>query len=56
MIRGLLAKSLREAWAVTVVIAIAVMIIEALLAYVLPTFDSQFVEMWASIEFFQGLL
>lgn len=56
MIRGLLAKSLRETWAVTVVIAIAVAILEALLAYILPTYASQFVEMWAQIEFFKGVL
>ena len=38
MNRGLLIKSLREAWIATMLFALALMGIEAMLAYVMPTF------------------
>ena len=46
MNRGLLLKSLREVWIISALFGLALMIVEALLAYVLPTFSEQLSTVW----------
>lgn len=56
MNRGLLIKSLREVWIATMLFALALMAIEAILAYVLPTFADQFSTVFLQLEFAQRML
>ena len=56
MNRGLLLKSLREAWIATVLFALALMVIEAIFAYVLPTFADQFSTVLLQLEFVQRMV
>jgi ABC-2 type transport system permease protein len=51
--RGLLLKAMRELWAVTLGFALALFLIEAVLAYVLPTFSKQFSEQLVQMQFAQ---
>ncbi len=56
MIRGLLLKSLLESWVTTAILAGALMGIEAILAYVLPTFVQQFSPQLLQLEFFRSII
>ncbi len=56
MNRGLFIKACREVWATTAPFAVAVFIVETLIAYVLPTFSEQFVDLWMSLEFVKPML
>ncbi|MCH8824291.1 MAG: ABC transporter permease subunit [Planctomycetes bacterium] len=56
MNRGLLIKTIREVWAITAPFAIAVFIVETLIAYVLPTFSEQFADSWMGIEIVRKML
>lgn len=56
MNRGLLIKSLREVWIATVLFALALMVLEAIFAYVLPTFADQFSTVLLQLEFVQRMI
>ncbi len=56
MNRGLILKSLREAWVATLLLSLALMAISAILAYVLPTFADQFSTVFPQLEFAQRML
>ena len=56
MNRGLLEKSLREAWGMTLLYAFVLFAFEVLLAYVLPTFHEQLQGSWLELEFVQRIL
>lgn len=56
MNRGLLIKTLREVWASSAPFAVAIFIVETLIAFVLPTFSEQFSDTWMSLEFVQQML
>ncbi|MCH8152666.1 MAG: ABC transporter permease subunit [Planctomycetes bacterium] len=56
MNRGLLIKSLREVWIATMLFALALMVLEAIFAYVLPTFADQFSTFLLQLEFAQRML
>lgn len=56
MNRGLLLKSLREVWIISAMFGLAFMIVEALLAYVLPTFSEQFSTVWLDLPFVKNML
>ncbi len=56
MNRGLLIKSLREAWIATVLFSLALMVLEAIFAYVLPTFADQFSTVLLQLEFVQRMV
>lgn len=56
MNRGLLIKTIREVWATTAPFALAVFIVETLIAYVLPTFSEQFADSWMGIEIVRKML
>ena len=56
MIRGLLLKSFLESWVTTVLLACALMGIEAILAYALPTFLQQFSPQLLQLEFFRSII
>ncbi len=53
MNRGLLIKSLREAWIATVLFALALMVVEGVLAYVLPTFYDDFTDHLFQVKIIQ---
>ncbi|MBI4604092.1 MAG: ABC transporter permease subunit [Planctomycetes bacterium] len=56
MNRGLLLKSARELWPATVLFGLAIGLVEAVLAYVLPTFQEQLAAQWGQLRFLQGLI
>ena len=56
MNRGLLLKSLQEVWVISGLFAVALMIVEALLGYVLPTFAEQFSTIWLDLPFVKNML
>ncbi len=56
MNRGLLFKSLREVWIISALFGLALMIVEALLAYVLPTFSEQLSTVWLDLPFVKTML
>ena len=56
MNRGLLLKSLHEVWVISGLFAVALMIVEALLGYVLPTFAEQFSTIWLDLPFVKNML
>ncbi|MHC4429733.1 MAG: ABC transporter permease subunit [Planctomycetota bacterium] len=53
---GILLRSVREAWLPAAVLAVALVIIEAILAYVLPTFLEGFSSQLLQLEFFRNIL
>ncbi len=56
MNRGLLIKSLREAWLATLLLGLAVAGFEAFLAYVIPTFFEDLFGQMVNLEFIQDIL
>lgn len=56
MNRGLLIRALRESWPATLVLGLVLMAVEAVLAFVLPKFGSQFSEQWLQLDFAKGIL
>lgn len=56
MNRGLFIKTIREVWIATIPFAIAVFIVEMLIAYALPAFSEQFKDLWAGLEFIKPML
>jgi hypothetical protein len=56
MNRGLIEKTAREAWLLTLVLGIALAAAEGLLAYVLPTFRKEIAGAWAQVELVQNLI
>ena len=56
MNRGLLIKALREVWPVTALLGGAMLLFEAILAYVLPTFAQQFSAQWLQMKFAQSII
>lgn len=56
MNRGLLLKSWRETWPPTLLFGIALIIIEAILAFALPKFQAQLSAQLASTPFFRNLI
>ena len=53
---GALEKSLRETWPATVLLGVALLLVEALLAYVLPTYRAEIGGLLARSELVQNLL
>lgn len=56
MNRGMLEKSLRETCPVTVAVAAALALVEALLSYVIPTFFAESAGQWLRMPFIQQIL
>ena len=56
MNRGLILRALREWWPMTLGLAIALMLVEAILGYVLPTFREQFAAQLIQLAFMQKLI
>ncbi len=56
MNRGLLLKSLREVWIISALFGLALMTVETLLAYVLPTFADQLSTVWLDLPFVKTML
>ena len=56
MNRGLLIKSSREGMGVLLILAPALMIVEGILSYVLPTFLDDFSSQLLQVPFFQSIL
>jgi ABC-2 type transport system permease protein len=56
MNRGLVLRALREWWPMTLGLAIALMLVEAILGYVLPTFREQFATQLMQLAFMQKLI
>jgi ABC-type transport system involved in multi-copper enzyme maturation permease subunit len=54
--RGLLIKSMREAAAATAILCVALLLIEVILASILPTLWNEFSGMLLQIEFFQAII
>jgi ABC-type transport system involved in multi-copper enzyme maturation permease subunit len=54
--RGVMLKAARELLPVTVLLGVLLLAIEAVLAYVLPTFAQQFSAQLARIQFFQSII
>lgn len=53
--RGLIAKGFRESWAVTLTIGLALAVAEAVWAYVLPTYQQQFNDLWQQFGFIRNI-
>ena len=56
MNRGLMFKAVLEMWPATLMCGVLLFGVEAVLAYVLPTFQSQFSNGMLQIEFVQSLV
>ena len=56
MNRGLLLRALREMWATTAVIGLLLLVVEGLLAFVLPKFAAQLPQQWLELDFARGIL
>ena len=56
MNRGLIAKTLREVWFSTLLIALGMAVLETLFAYVVPTFFGEFSKQFLGMRFFQRML
>lgn len=56
MNRGLINKSVREIWSVTLLCGLGIMAFEVLLGYVLRTFQAEIAELWPHVEFVQRIL
>ena len=56
MNRGLVLKSIREVWIISALFGVALMIVETLLAYVLPTFSEQLSTVWLDLPFVRNML
>ena len=56
MNRGLIEKAFREVWLLTLILGGALLIIQILLAYVIPTFGDQMAGVMGQIQFVQDLL
>jgi ABC-type transport system involved in multi-copper enzyme maturation permease subunit len=54
--RGLLLKAARELWPATLLFAAALLLVETVLAYVLPTFQAQFSAQWTQLKFLQNII
>jgi ABC-2 type transport system permease protein len=56
MNRGLCIRAWRELWPTTLVLGVVLIAVEALLAFTLPKFGSQFGQQWMQIEFARGIM
>lgn len=56
MNRGVVEKAMREAWLLTLVLGIALLFVEGLLAYALPTLHDEIASTWGQVELVQNLL
>ena len=56
MNRGALFRSLRDAWPIGALLAVALLVIETVLAYVFPTYFQDFSVQFLQLEFFQTIL
>jgi ABC-type transport system involved in multi-copper enzyme maturation permease subunit len=54
--RGLLWKAARELWPATLLFGLAIFLVETVLSYVLPTFQTQLSAQWAQIKFVQAIV
>lgn len=53
MNRGLISKSVREVWSITVLCGLGVMVFEVLIACILRSFEPQLTDYWLEVEFIQ---
>jgi ABC-2 type transport system permease protein len=56
MNRGLIIRAIREIWPVSLLLALVLMGVEALLAFVLPKFGAQFAQEWLQLDFARGIM
>jgi len=56
MNRGMILKAVREIWLTTLLFGLALLIVEAVLAYALPTFLDEFATQFLQLQFFQTIL
>ncbi len=56
MNRGLIAKTVREVWWLTLLFALGLAGIEAVLTYILPSVDPDLVDQWLEVPFVQNIL
>ncbi len=56
MNRGMINKAVREIWLTTLLFGLALLIVEAVLAYALPTFLEEFATQFLQLQFFQTIL
>jgi ABC-2 type transport system permease protein len=56
MNRGVLTKALREAWPPTLVLSLALAVVEALLTYIIPTFFADTAAKWLELRFVREIL
>jgi len=54
--RGVVEKTAREVWLQTLVLGASLMVVECLVAYVLPTFKKEIAGSWGQVAFVQNLL
>jgi ABC-type transport system involved in multi-copper enzyme maturation permease subunit len=53
---GLISKSVREVWAMTLLCGLGVMVFEVLLAHVLRSFETQLADYWLEVEFIRNMV
>lgn len=53
---GLMRKTFREAWPVTLACGLGMLVFEAMLAYILPTFREELADRWLAVPFIQNIL
>jgi ABC-type transport system involved in multi-copper enzyme maturation permease subunit len=56
MNRGVMMKAVREIWGTTLLLGVLLFVVEAVLAYVLPTFASQFAVQMTQFKFVQNII
>ena len=56
MNRGVIVKAARETWAATLLLGLGLLFVEAILSYVLPTFQEQFSATFLQLRFVQSFL
>lgn len=56
MNRGIMMKAIREIWPTTLLLGVAILVVEGVLAYVLPTFSQMFSEKMMQLKFFENMI
>jgi hypothetical protein len=53
---GLIIRAFRESWAMTLVVGLALLGVEAALGFILPKFGSQLSQAWLELDFARGIM